>query len=163
MVNLSNGSLLRSATLEARAKEDVTDDRKHDRAGDDRHWRAGPFRDKAGLHPAELTQSAAGQTIEPGNPAAERLVDAQLNRSVEVIKVVDYTDIPVYMKEILFVKISNCSKEDKEEIFRISTVFGLTVTDYDKNKLRNAARNDVYERFNFDNRIDDIKNMLDRL
>jgi acetolactate synthase, small subunit len=59
-------------------------------------------------------------------------VKKQLNRSVEVIKVVDYTDIPIHMREILFVKISNCTKEDKQEIFRIAQVFGLTVTDYDK-------------------------------
>ncbi|SCP97668.1 acetolactate synthase small subunit [Anaerobium acetethylicum] len=62
-------------------------------------------------------------------------VKKQLNRSVEVIKVVDYTEIPTHMKEILFVKISSCNREDKEEIFRIANVFGCTVTDYDKNTV----------------------------
>lgn len=36
-------------------------------------------------------------------------IKKQLNRSVEVIKVVDYTDIPIHMKEILFIQINNCS------------------------------------------------------
>ena len=47
-------------------------------------------------------------------------IKKQLNRSIEVIRVVDYTDIPIHMKEVLFVKISNCSEKDKDEAFRIS-------------------------------------------
>lgn len=58
-------------------------------------------------------------------------IKKQLNRSVEVIKVVDYTDIPVYMKEILFVKVNSCSEEDIKELFRISKVFGVSIIDYD--------------------------------
>lgn len=62
-------------------------------------------------------------------------VKKQLNRSVEVIKVVDYTDLAVHMKEVLFVKINHCSEEDKTEAFRIAQVFDLKVTDYDKKTL----------------------------
>jgi acetolactate synthase I/III small subunit len=62
-------------------------------------------------------------------------VKKQLNRSVEVIKVVDYTEMPIHSKEILFVKISNCTKDDKEEIFRIADVFGIAVTDYSKSTV----------------------------
>lgn len=58
-------------------------------------------------------------------------IKKQLNRSVEVIKVVDYTNIPIYMKEILFVKINNCTKNDKQEIFRIAKVFNISIVDYD--------------------------------
>ena len=58
-------------------------------------------------------------------------IKKQLNRSVEVIKVVDYTDIPVYMKEILFVKVNSCSEEEIKELFRISKVFGVSIIDYD--------------------------------
>lgn len=58
-------------------------------------------------------------------------IKKQLNRSVEVIKVVDYTDIPVYMREILFVKVNSCSEEDIKELFRISKVFGVSIIDYD--------------------------------
>ena len=57
-------------------------------------------------------------------------VKKQLNRSVEVIRVVDYTEKQVYMKEILFAKISSCTEADKTEVFRISEVFGAKVVDY---------------------------------
>ena len=57
-------------------------------------------------------------------------IKKQLNRNVEVIRVVDYTEKQVYMKEILFVKISSCTETDKTEVFRISEVFGAKVVDY---------------------------------
>ncbi len=46
-------------------------------------------------------------------------VKKQLNRSVEVIKVVDYTDIPIHNKEILFIKVKECSTDDKDEVFEL--------------------------------------------
>ena len=58
-------------------------------------------------------------------------IKKQLSRSVEVIKVVDYTDTPIHMKEILFVKVNHCSDADITELFRISKVFGVAVIDYD--------------------------------
>lgn len=57
-------------------------------------------------------------------------VKKQLNRSVEVIKVVDYTDIAVHMKELMFVKINSCSDRDVDEIFKISKTFHVAVIDY---------------------------------
>ena len=62
-------------------------------------------------------------------------VKKQLNRSVEVIKVVDYTDIAIHMKELMFVKISGCSEKDIEEIFRISQIFNATMIDYDRDAV----------------------------
>lgn len=59
-------------------------------------------------------------------------VKKQLNRSVEVIKVVDYTDIAIHRKELMFVKVSGCSEKDIQEIFRISQIFHTTVIDYDR-------------------------------
>lgn len=58
-------------------------------------------------------------------------IKKQLSRSVEVIKVVDYTDLPIHMKEILFVKVSGCSEKDIKEVFRIAKVFDVSVIDYD--------------------------------
>ncbi len=57
-------------------------------------------------------------------------IKKQLNRSVEVIKVVDYTDIPIHMKEILFIQINNCSDNDKTEIYRLANIFSVSVIDY---------------------------------
>ena len=62
-------------------------------------------------------------------------VKKQLNRSVEVIKVVDYTDIAIHNNEILYVKVNSCSNEDKDEVFRIANAFGYKITDYNKNKF----------------------------
>lgn len=58
-------------------------------------------------------------------------IKKQLSRSVEVIKLVDYTDIPIHVKEILFVRVNNCSDGDIMELFRISKVFGVSIIDYD--------------------------------
>lgn len=62
-------------------------------------------------------------------------VKKQLNRSIEVIKVVDYTDIPIHMKEVLFVKINHCKEADKAEAFRVAEVFDLKITDYDRKTI----------------------------
>lgn len=59
----------------------------------------------------------------------------QLNRMVEVIKVIDFTDIPKHAKEIMFVRINNCDEQDKAELFRLEQIFGLKVIDYDKNRV----------------------------
>lgn len=59
-------------------------------------------------------------------------VKKQLNRSVEVIKVIDYTDIPIHMKELMFIRISGCKETELEEIFRMSNVFSLRVIDCGK-------------------------------
>lgn len=50
-------------------------------------------------------------------------IKKQLNRMIEVIKVIDFTDVFVRMKEILYVKVFKCTPEDKVEIFQIATTF----------------------------------------
>lgn len=57
-------------------------------------------------------------------------VKKQLNRSVEVIKVVDFTDIAIHVKELMFIKVKNCSDSDMTEIFRIAHVYGVKIIDY---------------------------------
>ncbi len=56
-------------------------------------------------------------------------IKKQLNRMVEVIKVIDLTNVPIHMKEILFAKVLNCTTADKEELFQIAQVFAVEVTD----------------------------------
>ena len=46
-------------------------------------------------------------------------IKKQLNRMVEVIKVMDLSNVPIHMKEILFAKIKKCSDGDKAECFRM--------------------------------------------
>lgn len=57
-------------------------------------------------------------------------VKKQLNRSVEVIKVIDYTDIAIHRKELMFIKVNNCSNKDMTEVFRIAQVYEVKVIDY---------------------------------
>lgn len=82
-------------------------------------------------------------------------VKKQLGRSVEVIKLVDYTDKPIHMKEILFVRVNGCSDADVTELFRISKVFGITVIDYDGTAV-------LLECTQTENRNDDLISLLGR-
>ena len=56
-------------------------------------------------------------------------IKKQLNRMVEVIKVIDLTHVPIHMKEILFAKVRLATEEDRSEVFRIAQVFGVDVVD----------------------------------
>ena len=71
-------------------------------------------------------------------------IKKQLNRMVEVIKVIDFTN----MKEILYIKVFNCSSEDKVELFQIAETFKARVIDYGKDSLllefvQTATKNDA--------------------
>lgn len=57
-------------------------------------------------------------------------IKKQLNRCIEVIKVIDLTNQSFYSKELLYARLENCSETDIEEAFRIAQVFGVTVIDY---------------------------------
>ncbi len=50
-------------------------------------------------------------------------IKKQLNRMVEVIKVIDLTEVPIHMKEILFVKVIKIDASQKSEVFQIAKTF----------------------------------------
>lgn len=56
-------------------------------------------------------------------------IKKQLNRMVEVIKVMDLTETATHMKEILYAKVLNISPEEKAEVFQIAQVFAVDVVD----------------------------------
>lgn len=62
-------------------------------------------------------------------------IKKQLNRMVEVIKVIDLTNVSIHMKEILFAKVKNCDAKDKVEVFQIAEVFKVQVADYGKDSV----------------------------
>ena len=67
-------------------------------------------------------------------------VKKQLNRSVEVIKVIDYTDTSIRTKEIMFIKVM-------AEIFQMAEVFRFLIKDMGKDSLlieaiRTETKND---------------------
>lgn len=62
-------------------------------------------------------------------------IKKQLNRCVEVIKVIDFTENFIHKKELLFIKINKCSLDDKQALFQIAQVFEAKVIDYAKESL----------------------------
>ena len=42
----------------------------------------------------------------------------------------DFTGIPVHLKELMFLRVSDCSQQDMTELFRLSHVLGTLVIDY---------------------------------
>ena len=74
-------------------------------------------------------------------------IKKQLNRCVEVIEVIDFTNSRIHRKEVLYIKIKDCDEAVKTEIFRIATIFYLAVVDYGKTEmllesLQTEKRND---------------------
>lgn len=57
-------------------------------------------------------------------------VKKQLGRSVEVIKVVDLTEMKTHRKELMYIKVSCCTDQEMVEIFRIAEVYKITPADY---------------------------------
>ena len=75
-------------------------------------------------------------------------IKKQLNRMVEVIKVIDFTNIFVRMKEILYVKVFKFTPEDKDEVYQIAETFKAKVIDYGKDSVlvefvQTATKNDA--------------------
>ncbi|MCI8533819.1 MAG: acetolactate synthase small subunit [Lachnospiraceae bacterium] len=82
-------------------------------------------------------------------------IKKQLNRSVEVIQVVDYTDIAVHMKELMFIRITGCSDRDVDEIFKISNAFHVSVIDYSPTMV-------LIESVQTENRNNDLIDLLEK-
>ena len=76
-------------------------------------------------------------------------IKKQLNRMVEVIKVIDLTDVPLHMKEILFAKVTKLNSAQITEVFQIAQVFNVDVVDMNndsviiESKLTEHRNNDL--------------------
>ena len=62
-------------------------------------------------------------------------IKKQLNRMVEVIKVIDLTDVPLHMKEILYAKVMDVDSAQISEIFQIAQVFNVEVVDISEDSV----------------------------
>ena len=62
-------------------------------------------------------------------------IKKQLNRMVEVIKVIDLTDVLLHMKEILYAKVMDVDSAQISEIFQIAQVFKVDVVDIGKDSV----------------------------
>ena len=54
---------------------------------------------------------------------------------VEVIKVIDLTDVPLHMKEICYIKVDDLSPEAVTQVFQIAKVFKIDVVDINENSV----------------------------
>ncbi len=59
----------------------------------------------------------------------------QLNRSVEVIKVIDFTDMRITKKELLLSRSIAVKKRTNKKFFRIAKTFDLLVVDYNRKSV----------------------------
>ncbi|MCM1284098.1 MAG: acetolactate synthase small subunit [Roseburia sp.] len=50
-------------------------------------------------------------------------IKKQLNRMVEVIKVIDLTDVPLHMKELLYARVTGLDEAGRTKLFQIAEVF----------------------------------------
>lgn len=82
-------------------------------------------------------------------------IKKQLNRSVEVIKVIDFTDTPIHLREIMFIKISSLKESEMAEVFRVAQVFGVKVIDY-------SSKSVILECEQTENRNNDLIRLLGR-
>ncbi len=57
-------------------------------------------------------------------------IKKQLNRCVEVIKVIDLTKVPFHAKEIMFLLLEECTKEEIAEAFRVAEVYPVYMIHY---------------------------------
>ena len=82
-------------------------------------------------------------------------IKKQLNRSVEVIKVIDFTDTSIHLREIMFIKISSLKESEMAEVFRVAQVFGVKVIDY-------SSKSVILECEQTENRNNDLIRLLGR-
>lgn len=62
-------------------------------------------------------------------------IKKQLNRFIEVIKVVDLTNVSIHMKELLYLKVITTNEKEKTQVYRISEVFGAKIVDIGKSEI----------------------------
>ena len=68
----------------------------------------------------------------------------QLNRSIEVIKVIDITDASIRSKEVMFIKIKGINDRDRAEVFQMAQAFKFRIKDMDHNSvLVEAVRTEI--------------------
>lgn len=82
-------------------------------------------------------------------------IKKQLNRCVEVIKVVDITDIPTHTKELMFIKVNISSQDDKQEIISICKIFRSSIIDYDMERM-------IIQSVNSESRNNDLLHLLEK-
>lgn len=92
-------------------------------------------------------------------------IKKQLNRSIEVIKVTDFTNTATHMKEVMYLKLSSCSEPDLIEMKFVTEVFDVKLIDYDRTavlieSVQNESKNNDLINFfekHFTNRFEIVR------
>ncbi|WP_394927230.1 acetolactate synthase small subunit [uncultured Robinsoniella sp.] len=92
-------------------------------------------------------------------------IKKQLNRSIEVIKVTDFTNTATHMKEVMYLKLSSCSEPDLIEMKYVTEVFDVKLIDYDRTAVliesvhNESKNNDLINFFekHFTNRFEIVR------
>lgn len=92
-------------------------------------------------------------------------IKKQLNRTVEIIEIIDYTDLPIHSKEIMYLKITRCTEGEKNEIFHFSQRHGIKILEFKKTTIllecvQNETENDKIIKLlrdRFDNKVKIIR------
>lgn len=64
-----------------------------------------------------------------GSPAIIEQITKQLNKLVDVIKLIDLSDGPHIERELMLVKLRTASAEQRAEFKRLTDIFGATIVD----------------------------------
>ncbi|HIS61584.1 MAG TPA: acetolactate synthase small subunit [Candidatus Scybalomonas excrementigallinarum] len=70
-----------------------------------------------------------------GDDATFEQIKKQLNRMVGIIKVIDMTSIGIHSREVLLMKVICHKKEEIEEVFRMASVYGMTIAEYNGTEI----------------------------
>ena len=62
-------------------------------------------------------------------------IKKQLNRSVEVIKVIDWTDAAIHMKELMFLRVTALTEKEQWEVSRALAIFDARMIDCDARSI----------------------------
>ena len=62
-------------------------------------------------------------------------VKKQLVRMIDIIKVMDFTEIDTIMRELIFIKVKEYSPRDMDEVFHLAKVFNGSVVDCSETEL----------------------------
>ena len=69
------------------------------------------------------------------DPTVSRMTIATVSDDETFEQVIDFTDVFVRMKEIMYIKVQKCTPEDKVECFQIAETFKAKVIDYGRDSL----------------------------
>ncbi|MDD4200312.1 MAG: acetolactate synthase small subunit [Eubacteriales bacterium] len=71
-------------------------------------------------------------------------ITKQFNRSVEVIKVIDFTNLSIRTKEVMFIKVSGLNDRGRAELFQMAQAFKFRIKDMDSDSvLVEAVRTEI--------------------